>query len=228
MKKITLIVAVFISAMAFAQPAGKGKPEQTKKEVEKEAKGNQKEKEENSKKTDAKQSDNKSTSSKREVPPGKGGSTQNGKPNVEINREVQSRGDNHEDDRDDHNGKGKGKDKDKDKNDNHPGNGHAYGKNKGELSGREFGQQRAAEARAKHEEVKPKTEKEAKEVVRTTVERNDVLLTETERKIIELRRRLEEMNKAGKITIDEMNQKLKTLQTIEKKRLTIQTTIKTN
>ena len=68
------------------------------------------------------------------------------------------------------------KEKSKKQKEEHPGEGAAYGKNKGELSGREFGQWRSEEARAK---------------VRTKVEEVEVQVTKSEAVLKESRTRLE-------------------------------------
>ena len=116
--------------------------------------------------------------------------------------------------------KGKSENNGKDK--EHPGQGNAYGKNKGELSGREFGQARAAAAKAKNEEVKPVTIEDAREEIRIVRERNIELLSDTERKLKEARVKIEELKKAGTITLDSYNQKIKAVEELLKKRATIE------
>lgn len=211
MKKLTLLVAVAISTSVMAQPPKKEKPGHSEQKVEKGIEGKKEEKEHPGKKEIVKP--NQKLDPKEQI--GQGKDDQKGKPNQGK-----------ENGKGNSNGKGnQGKDKDKDKGnkpEEHPGQGHAYGKNKGDLSGREFGQQRAAEARAKHNEAKPKSEGEARELVKETVKRNEVLLTDTERKIRDFKTRLEELKKAGKITTEEMNLKLKALESIEKRRATIE------
>lgn len=209
MKKLTVLVALAMSTMAIAQPPKKEKPSHSDQKVEKGIEGKQEDKDKPGKKDVVKP--NQKLDPKEQIV--QGDKDQKGKPD-------QNKG----------NGKGnskgnQGKDKDKDKGnkpDEHPGQGNAYGKNKGDLSGREFGQQRAAEARAKHDGAKPKSEGEARELVKETVKRNEVLLTDTERKIRDFKTRLEELKKAGKITTEEMNLKLKALESIEKRRTTIE------
>lgn len=104
----------------------------------------------------------------------------------------------------------------------HPGQGHAYGKNKEGLTGREFGQQRAAEARAKHEQTKPTSKEEIRDVIVVIQERNTSLLSEIERKVKEAREKLEEMMKGGTIKLADFQEKINTLEEISKKRATIE------
>ncbi|MBV6441417.1 MAG: hypothetical protein DYG98_03130 [Haliscomenobacteraceae bacterium CHB4] len=69
--------------------------------------------------------------------------------------------------------------------------GHAYGKDKGDLSGREFGQQRAAEARSKHQAKKAEA--------MTSVEKGDATVISARDRIRNAREKLEKDKKAKRI-----------------------------
>jgi hypothetical protein len=203
MKKLTVLVAVAISAMVIAQPPKKVKPEHSEQKVEKGIEGKQDEKEKPGKKDIIKP--NQKLDPKEQI--GQGKNDQKGKPDKDK-------------------GNGKGNSKGSGKSDENPGKGNAYGQNKGDLSGREFGQQRAAEARAKHEASQPKTETQARELIRTTIERNNVLLDVTSKKINDIKGTLDELKKAGKITATEVEEKIKLIESIEKRRAAIESAIK--
>jgi colicin import membrane protein len=87
----------------------------------------------------------------------------------------------------------KGKDDDK------TNNGNAYGKNKGELSGREFGQARAASARLNNEEKQEKLNK--------VVTEGDEKVTEARGRVARALEELERNRKARTISDAEYNEK---------------------
>lgn len=114
----------------------------------------------------------------------------------------------------------KDKDKDKDKgkdkvNESKPesengnqGKGHAYGKNKDTLQGREFGQHRAAEARSKHDAVQA-SEANVADVTNTNQNTRD--------KIKEARAKLNEKKNNKKINDVDYNRNIKELDALENK-----------
>lgn len=215
MKTRILIVTLLMGSIAFAQAPEKGKG-QEKKEDKTEQKGNQnnpsKDKDQDKGKPAVKE--NTGQDKKDQNPK----ANDKGKPEEKLKEKSENKGNAKSD-----NGKEKedketasGKDKE------HPGQGHAYGKNKGELTGREFGQARAAAAKAKHEETKPVNKEEVQIVIRETSVRNKVLLSETERKLQEAIEILEKRRKEGTIKPLEYEQKLKTIEDLKKKRATIE------
>lgn len=121
---------------------------------------------------------------------------------------------------------GKPENKGKDQKEKEQGNGNAYGKDKEGMTGREFGQQRAAEARAKHQEVKP-TSVEEIQIERTVLrERNTTVVTEMDRKITEARERLIEMQKNGSITQQVYEEKISALERINERKLSVEVKLK--
>lgn len=74
-------------------------------------------------------------------------------------------------------------------------NGNAYGKHKDGMTGREFGQHRAEEARNKHK--KPETQEEAVTIIEVIHEQNVTLLGKIKDKIEEARDRLRERVRIG-------------------------------
>lgn len=100
--------------------------------------------------------------------------------------------------------------------------GNAYGKDKGELTGREFGQQRAAEARAKHENVKPVNQQELERERIIIRERNIVILSEMDRKLNEARERLATLEREGKISKEVFTEKVKALENINERKINIE------
>jgi hypothetical protein len=111
-------------------------------------------------------------------------------------------------------------------NESHPGGGHAYGRDKGDMSGREFGQQRAAEARARHQEVKPTNRIELDQQRVILRERNTTLSTDLDRRIEESRRRLEQMQREGRIKATDFDEKIKALEQISERKLTVDMKLK--
>ena len=104
--------------------------------------------------------------------------------------------------------KNQGNDKDKPgKDKDNPGKGHAYGKDKDSLSGREFGQNRAAEARSKKEAVE-QTEANISEVTQAN--------TDTKEKIKQAREKLEAKKKNKQINQADYNKKKQALDDLEK------------
>ncbi len=98
---------------------------------------------------------------------------------------------------------GKGQDKTKE----NQGKGHAYGKNKDSLQGRDFGQNRAAEAKSKHEAI---TNSESR--IDQTSKTND----DTRSKIKQAKEKLELKKKQKQITDAEYTKKKKDLDDLEK------------
>ncbi len=86
------------------------------------------------------------------------------------------------------------------------GKGHAYGKNKDSLQGREFGQNRATEAKTKHEAVK-----NSETNIDQTTKTND----DTRAKIKDAKDKLELKKKSKKITDAEYTKKKKELDDLE-------------
>jgi colicin import membrane protein len=121
---------------------------------------------------------------------------------------------------------GKPENKEKEQKEKEQGNGNAYGRDKEGMTGREFGQQRAAEARAKHQEVKP-TSIEEIQIERTVLrERNTTVVTEMDRKITEARERLLEMQKAGSITQQVYEEKISAIEKINERKLSVELKLK--
>ncbi|MCP2042219.1 Atg14 domain-containing protein [Pontibacter sp. HSC-36F09] len=78
-------------------------------------------------------------------------------------------------------------------------NGNAYGQDKGDMSGREFGQNRAADARMTGEERKARLE--------TTVDEGDSKVKEAKDRIAKAKNDLEKNRKSGKITDTELDER---------------------
>ncbi|HNX07928.1 MAG TPA: hypothetical protein PKL96_10120 [Bacteroidales bacterium] len=87
------------------------------------------------------------------------------------------------------------------------GKGHAYGKNKEGLEGKEFGQHRAAEAKSKHEAVT-----NSQQAIDNTAKTN----SDTQAKIKEAKDKLEKNKKEKKISDADYNKKKKELDDLEK------------
>ncbi|MDO6389680.1 hypothetical protein Q4E40_06050 [Pontibacter sp. BT731] len=79
------------------------------------------------------------------------------------------------------------------------GKGNAYGQDKGEMSGREFGQNRAAEARMTGEERKAR--------LVTTVDEGDSKVKEARDRIAKAKDELEKNRKSGKMSDAELNER---------------------
>lgn len=197
MKKTLILATLCISSLTLAQPSGKGQEKKTEKKEQKTTqvgKSDQKEKPQPENRPQQQQQQAKEKEKTKEKGNGNGNGNKPTPPG-------QAKKGNEE---------GKSN------------QGNAYGKNKGELSGREFGQQRAAEARAKHQAQKPTTNEEAVKRIESTALRNDVLLNETERKIQLAKQRMEELRKAGTLPAQEFEEKVKALEELSKKRATIE------
>lgn len=195
MKKTLILATLFISSFSIAQPAGKGQEKKVEKKEQKATqagKPDQKEKPQPENRPQQQQQQHQVKEKAKEKGNGNGNKQT---PPGQVK---------------------KGNDAGKSN------QGNAYGKNKGDLSGREFGQQRAAEARAKHQAQRPTTNEEAAKRIETTVLRNDVLLNETERKIQLAKQRMEELRKAGTLPAQEFEEKVKALEELSKKRATIE------
>jgi colicin import membrane protein len=117
--------------------------------------------------------------------------TQNGKPA--------------KDDKEKNNNKDKTKETGKDK--ENPGKGNAYGKNKDSLQGKDFGQNRAQEAKNKKEAIE-QTETNLTQVSQTNAD--------TKTKIKQAREKLEAKKKGKKISDVDYNKKKKALDDLEK------------
>ncbi len=116
-----------------------------------------------------------------------------------------------------HPGKGSGPKNNKEKK-AHPAhsNGHAYGKNKGGLTGREFGQQRASHAKSKHK--KPESEAEAVSIITVIHEQNMTLLGRIKDKIEEVRDRLRERVRIGDLSKEVFEARQIRVSELEKRR----------
>ncbi|BDS12410.1 hypothetical protein [Aureispira anguillae] len=121
----------------------------------------------------------------------------------------------------------KGKEKEHKENGNHSekkdkvaekGKGHAYGKNKGDLSGKEFGQARAAEAKLKNETKK----KEAK----TSIQKGEDTVTKAKDKIAAAKEQLEKDFTDKKLTQEEYTAKKDKIALIEEKAAELQEELK--
>lgn len=110
--------------------------------------------------------------------------------------------------------------------DKHHGNGNAYGHYKGGMSGREFGQARAAAARNKHKHYKVVTIGDGRNYLSITIKRNFVLLNLTQRKLVDVRFRLDELHTAGRISTVVYKQKMKKVEVLEKRRAEIEVKVK--
>lgn len=96
----------------------------------------------------------------------------------------------------------------------HPGKGHAYGKNKGDLSGREFGMKRAGKT---IDGTKIKSDDEAKEIIREVKEENQMVITEVKSKIDQAADILIKKKEAGEISDEEYIVKSAALELLKKK-----------
>lgn len=99
---------------------------------------------------------------------------------------------------------GKGEDVQQDK--EHPGQGHAYGKDKGGLEGKEFGQQRAAEARSRQG---------ALDEAEANIRRSEASNASSREKLKRARAKLETKMANREITRDEYDKKKKALDGLE-------------
>ena len=128
----------------------------------------------------------------------------------------------------------KDKDKDKDKEKPNTGNqsenanngdhtnngqGNAYGRNKGDLTGREFGRQRSEEAKKKGEEIQ--NDDEAQEIIEEVQEENITIINEVESKLEVAREKLEEMRTAGSISVEEYDIKVKRLDDLKSREINL-------
>lgn len=100
----------------------------------------------------------------------------------------------------------KDKDNNKDKSKENQGQGNAYGKNKGDLSGKEFGQNRAEDAKNKDEAVTI-TQNNINQVATTN--------TDTKEKIKQAREKLEKKFKNKELTKAEYEKKKKAIDDLE-------------
>jgi colicin import membrane protein len=110
-----------------------------------------------------------------------------------------------------------GKDKkEKEEKDN---KGNAYGKDKGDLSGREFGQQRAAEARSKHQTKKADT--------KTAIEHGDATVSNARERIKKAKENLEKDKKAKKINEKQYAERKKKIEDAEQQTNELENKVKT-
>lgn len=106
------------------------------------------------------------------------------------------------------NDNGKANKQEKEDNNENKGKGNAYGKNKGELSGREFGQARAAAAKQNGQDKRAE--------LTQVVTEGDTKVTEARGRLSRAIEELERKRKAGSITDTEYNEKKVTISRTEK------------
>lgn len=92
--------------------------------------------------------------------------------------------------------------------------GNAYGKNKGDLSGKEFGQARAAAAKEKN--------KTKKAVAKTTIQKADDVVVKAKDKVAATKKQLEEDLASKKISAEEYADKKVKIEAVEKKILEVE------
>ena len=102
--------------------------------------------------------------------------------------------------------------------------GNAYGKDKVESTGREFGQNRAAAAKAKAEEVK--TESEAEEMIETSKGETMKIVQSIDEKMITARQKLTEKLESGEYSQAQFDEKMVKLMEFEKRKSSIMNSIK--
>lgn len=190
MKSLLLFLMILFAGFTFGQKPEKGAPakEKVKKEVSKNMKG----------KKGADQDDEDEDDKQK----GKGNKPE------KKGKDHDDDDDDDDDDNDDNKDKVKGKDKE------HPGKGHAYGKNKGELSGREFGMTRAGKT-VKGEDIK--SDDEAKEVITEVKEENTKVITEVQSKLEKAADVLKQKKEAGEISEEEYIVKTTALELLKQK-----------
>jgi colicin import membrane protein len=110
------------------------------------------------------------------------------------------------------------------KEDNNHGNGHAYGKDKHGMSGKEFGQYRAYEARSKSKKVK--THEEARFIITTCVKQTSVLILGISFKLTDARIILTQKLEKRELSQAQFDIKLKLLMGFDKRHGQIQMKIK--
>ena len=96
-------------------------------------------------------------------------------------------------------------------------NGNAFGKDKGELEGKEFGQERASQARMKKEEKKKELD--------MTVDKNEQKVKDAKEKIKQSKEKLENDKAAGTVTEEEYQDKKEKIEQAEKAVLDLETKI---
>lgn len=96
--------------------------------------------------------------------------------------------------------------------------GNAYGKNKGEMSGREFGQNRAAEARSKNEAKKAEVKK--------SVDEGDQKVAESRQRIKKAREKLEKDKKAKRVNQKQYEDRKKKIEEAERQTDELESKIK--
>lgn len=189
MNKILIAIALLIAGVSYGQQPEKGNAkEKVKKEVGKNMKTNKEEM--------------------------KGGKPDQDKPEKGKDKDDHGKPDNkgehhsehqaHQEKHPEMNGKKK----------EHPGQGHAYGRNKGDLSGREFGMTRAGKT---IDGDKIKSDDEAREVIREVKEENKLVITEVKSKLDQAVDILKKKREAGEISEEEYILKSAGLELLKKK-----------
>ncbi len=102
-------------------------------------------------------------------------------------------------------------------------NGNAYGKDKLEETGREFGQNRAAAAKEKAKEVK--SEVEAEEMIESSKEETKQSISSIDEKMVAARTKLTDKLAAKEITQDQFTEKMAKLMEFEKRKNAIITSM---
>jgi len=98
-------------------------------------------------------------------------------------------------------------------------NGNAFGKDKLETTGKEFGQHRAAEAKQKAKQVKTKTDADA--MIRMSKEDTKETISTIDTKMVTARTKLTEKLSSGEITQTKFDEKIKELIDFEKRKNSI-------
>lgn len=195
MKKSLIAIALLIAGVSFGQQPEKGAhaKEKVKKEVSKNMKEQKQEHKEDKEKGNAEQHGH----GDKDMHTDKGA-----KEHMEHS-EHQDHMNNHPEMHDDMH-------KEKDNN----GQGHAYGKNKGDLSGREFGMVRAGKA-VSGDEIK--SDEQAKEIITDVKEENKTVITGVKSKLEKAAEELAKKKEAGEISEDEFMVKSTALELLKKR-----------
>ncbi len=98
--------------------------------------------------------------------------------------------------------------------------GHAYGKNKESMSGREFGKERAEQAKAKKEEKKKELDK--------TIKTNEDKVSDAKDRINKAREKAEKQKADGEITEEQYLEKMEKIKKAEAKMLELEQKVKKN
>ena len=240
MHKLTLIIALLLGSLAFAQPGkGHGNGGHSEKNTKNESFGSKN----NSNQADQKQNGNKGG-------PGKqGGSNNQGKNSFKDkganggngNHDLKQNNNRNKPEFNQNKDNGNHQDKshkinyptNKDKNHSdvnrydkgHPNFGYIYTNKHGYYSHSNYGKWRSEKAKNKHNHYHPVYEYQAIEGFNFIILRNQFLYTETNYKINLLRVRLADRRKAGKITAIEFDKNMRTIRILEKRRATLEVNI---